>query len=140
MEVIAVMAIMAVVSAMSFETYFTIRDKYSLEKDSDSAVSIIEATRNKSLNRKNDSSYGVAFSSSSVVSFSGSSHSIGNDINKYDLESSVSISDISLSNGSKEIDFNKVTGYTNATGTITLSTRFFSKKINISATGLVELK
>ena len=93
-----------------------------------------------SSNRKNDSSYGVKFASSTVTVFSGSNYQNGNVISKYDLESNVKISAVSLSSNSTELNFNKITGTPNATGTVTLSASSHSKIVTIFGTGIIEVK
>lgn len=139
-EVIMVVALIVIISAISVNVFYSFREKKALDKDVDSIVSTIEKTKNMSLNRKNDSSYGLYFASSSITVFSGNSHLTGNNILKYDLESIVKISTTSLSFNATEIGFAKVTGLPNATGTIVLSTPSYSKTITVYGTGLIEVK
>ena len=141
MEILITLAIIAIISTISVETYYNLREKQAILKDSDSIVSIIEKTRNMSLNRKNDSAYGVSFASSTVTIFSGISRASGNDISKYNLEPNiVKISKISLSSNATEIGFAKTSGMPNATGTVTLSTSAYTKTVTISGTGIIEVK
>ena len=140
LEIIFVLALVVIISSISVNVYFNLKEKYAIQKDADSIVSTIEKTRNMSLNRKNDSSYGVLFASSTVKAFSGNTHATGNDILKYDLDPIVQISSISLTASSTEIDFLKTSGTPSATGTIVLKTSSRSKTITISGTGLVEVK
>lgn len=140
MEIAITLAIVVAIAAVSVNVYFNLKEKYAIQKDVDSVVSTIERTRNMSLNRKNDSAYGVSFASTSAIIFSGSSRSSGNDILKYDLDGSVKISSISLTANKQEISFTKTIGVPSATGTIILSTPSYSKTITISATGIIESK
>ena len=139
-EITIVIAIIVIISAISVKVYFNMKEKQAILKDSESIVSIIEKTRNMSLNRKNDSAYGVKFASSSVTVFAGSTYISGNNISKYDLESDVKISTISLSSHGTEVGFAKTTGVPNATGTVVLSTSVYTKTITISGTGIIEVK
>ena len=139
-EILMVLAIMAVVSTISVKTYFNLREKQAIQKDTDSIVSVIEKAKSLSSNRKNDSAYGVKFSSSTVTIFSGTDYTNGNSISKYEMEESVKISAISLSSHDTEINFNKITGNPNATGTITLITPSYSKIVTIYGTGIIEAK
>ena len=139
-EIIMVIGIIIIISAISVNVYFNMKEKQAILKDSDSIVSIIEKTRNMSLNRKNDSAYGVKFASSTVTVFAGSTYNSGNNISKYDLESNVKISTTSLSSHGTEVGFAKTSGIPNATGTVVLSTSAYTKTITISGTGIIEVK
>jgi prepilin-type N-terminal cleavage/methylation domain-containing protein len=140
LEILLVLSILAILSIISVSSYYGLRERQSLKKDADSIVSIIESTKNMSLNRKNDSSYGVYFSTSTVTVFVGDSYVNGNKISNYNLESNVKISAVSISSNSREIEFAKITGNPNATGTITLSTPSYSKVLTIYGTGMIDLK
>lgn len=140
METIVVLAIIIILSGISVSVYYNQREKHSIQKDADSIVSLIEKTKNMSLNRKNDSSYGVYFATSSVTIFSGNLYANGNVISKYELESGVEISTTSLSSHSNEFYFTKTSGLPNATGTIVLGDSSYTKTITISGTGLIESK
>ncbi|MEI6042093.1 MAG: prepilin-type N-terminal cleavage/methylation domain-containing protein [bacterium] len=140
MEMIIVIALIAIISGISAKVYFNIREKKAIEKDVDSVVSTIEKTKNMSLNRKNDSSYGVSFSSSTVIMFSGVTKAGGNNILTYELETDIKISSVNLSSHKNEVDFAKITGAPNATGTIVVGTPSYSKTITISGTGIIEAK
>lgn len=131
---------MVILSAVSVGAFFSLREKSSIQKDADSIVSIIEKAKSMSSNRKNDSSYGVKFASSTVTLFSGPTFASGNVISKYDLEKSVKVSTVSFSSNSLELSFNKITGNPNATGTITLSAPSHSKIVTIFGTGIIEVK
>jgi len=139
-EIIVVLSLIVIISAISVVAFFNLREKKSIDKDVDSVVSIIEKTRNMSLNRKNDSSYGVYFSTTSVSVYSGGTRITGNKISEYPLEAISKIATTSLSSYGSEIDFTKITGVPNATGTITISTASYSKVITVYGTGLVEAK
>lgn len=144
LEIILVLGLMIIISVISVKSFFTLREKHSIQKDADSIVSIIEKTKNLSSNRKNDSAYGIKFSSSSVIAYSGSSYETGNKISEYNLEKTVTISNISLYTSSgiiqTEIDFAKITGNPNATGTIMLSSPSYSRIVTIYGTGIIEVK
>ena len=137
LEIIITISIIIIVSSISMQIYYNLRDKHLIETDADSIISMIEKAKSLSLNRKNDSSYGVAFSSSTVTVFSGNTHVSGNDISKYDLGS---ILNLSLSSHGSELNFSKLTNLPNATGTITLNKNSYSKVITIYGTGVVEEK
>ena len=139
-ETLIVLAIIAILSAVAVRSYYLLREKQSIQKDADSIVSVIEDAKNMSLNRKNDSSYGVNFSSSTVTVFAGATYANGNKISTYNLESNVTISALALTSSSTEIDFAKITGAPNATGSIILSTPSYSKIVTIYGTGIIEVK
>ncbi len=140
LETLVVLAIIAVLSTVAVRSYYLLREKHSIQKDADSIVSVIESAKNMSLNRKNDSSYGVKFSSSTVTVFVGSTYTNGNKISTYDLEPNVKISSLSLHPSGTELGFSKITGTPNATGTIVLSTPSYSRIVTIYGTGIIEEK
>ena len=140
LEIIIVIAIMVVISAISVSTYTSLRARQAVLKDTDSIVSIMERAKSMSSNRKNDSSYGVKFSSSTAILFSGSSFASGNKVSEYDLDVSVKVSSVSLSSNNTEISFDKITGTPNATGTIVVSANSYSKIVTIFGTGIIEAK
>jgi prepilin-type N-terminal cleavage/methylation domain-containing protein len=140
LEILMVMSIMVIISAVSVGAFFNLREKNLIQKDADSIVSMIEKAKSMSSNRKNDSSYGVKFSSSTVTIFSGQNFTSGNVISKYDLEKLVVISAVSLSSNTLELGFNKITGNPNATGTVTLITPSYSRVVTIFGTGIIEMK
>ena len=139
-EIIIVIALIAVLSGMSAEVYFNQRDKYSTDKDADSIVSIMEKARNMSLNRKNDSSYGIHIASSTLSVFSGTSYEDGNNVLSYDLENVDKISAISLSSNKLDFYFSKISGLPNATGTLVVGNKSYSRTITVYGTGVVESK
>lgn len=140
LETLVVISIVVVISAVSVKSFYVLREKHAIQKDVDSIVSIIEKAKNMSANRKNDSSYGVKFASTTVTVFSGTNFANGNVISKYDLETMIKISNVSLSSRGTELVFSKITGSPNATGTITLIAPSYSKIVTIYGTGIIESK
>lgn len=137
-EITAIIAISVILSVIAVTSFFTLRDKHAVLKDTDSIVSMIEKIKGMSLNRKNDSSYGVVFATSTVTSYAGTSFASGNVLSVYTLENSVELRNISLTNSKKEIHFTKITGAPNATGTISVIGKNHSKTITIFGTGIIE--
>lgn len=137
-EIVSILAIAAILSLITVTSFFTLKDRHAVLKDVDSIVSIMEKAKSMSLNRKNDSSYGVVFATSTVTSYAGTSFATGNVLNIYELNSGAKISSISLTNSKKEIHFTKITGTPNATGTITVSGNNHSRVITIFGTGIIE--
>lgn len=139
-ETLIVLVIITILSTIAVKSYYLLREKQSIQKDADSIVSVIEKAKNLSLNRKNDSSYGVKFSSSTVTVFVGATYTSGNNISIYNLESNVNISSLLLFPSGTEVNFSKITGAPNATGTIVLSTPSYSRIVTIYGTGIIEVK
>ena len=108
--------------------------------DEHSALAVVERAKEMSLNRRNDSAYGVVVSSSSISIFSGQSSLTGNTIFNYKFEDSKDLYNVNFSNGLNEIVFSKTTGLPNATGQITFKYTFYTKLIDINGAGLIEEK
>jgi prepilin-type N-terminal cleavage/methylation domain-containing protein len=143
MEILGVVAVMTILMTIVLTSFTTLNKNQALDKTAKYVASIIEEARGNTLFSKNDAQYGIKFASSSVTLFKGATYSAGSSDNVvYELNPLVSISNISLSGGGSEMVFDRLTGNTTQTGTITLSlnssttTRVY---VSFSKTGIVEV-
>jgi prepilin-type N-terminal cleavage/methylation domain-containing protein len=138
-EITTVLAIITILSTVVVVSFSSAGSKQSLEKTTISIISILNEAKSMAVSSKDFSDYGVRIKSNELVSFKGS---YGNENKIYSIPNLVTISDISISGvTNNDVIFKKVSGSTNATGTLTLSITNDSSDYNIikiSQTGLVE--
>ncbi len=141
-EIMIVIGIMVVLAGLSSVAFVGFLNYQSLDNDVYSALSHIQKARSLASNSYNFSEYGVRVSSTSLSVFQGKTYSPASTTLTFNLSSKVIVSTLSLSNGSTEFYFNKVTGKPNATGTITfkLNSSTTTKSIIINSTGLPEIQ
>ena len=136
-ELISVLAIVAVLATIIVMSFSNAGSKESLDKTTISVISILDEAKSMAISSKDFSDYGVRIENNKITSFK---ESYGNENEVYSLPGLVVISDISIGGGS-DIIFNRISGSTVASGTISISTINDSSKkniIRISQTGLVE--
>lgn len=141
-EMVVAFGITAIIVTLTVSSFVGLSNFQSIDKDSDVSLSYLEKARTQAIDSKNFSEYGVRFASTSVTLFPGTAYTSTSSNLVYNLSTKVTISAISLSNGGTDIYFNKVTGESNATGTVTfqLQNSSTTKKIIIYGTGLAEIQ
>lgn len=143
-EILVVIAIsVAIISAVG-ATFFNLIKVQALDKDYVSIISLIDQARSQTINSLSGLQYGVFFSSSTVALFKGPTYSSSSISQQYDLNGRVNISMINLVGSStNQIIFDRLTGYANASGTVTVSLKDGSvaaKNVQIYRTGTIEYK
>lgn len=143
-EIIVVIAITGILISISISTFFSVSDNQSLEKDVNYAISLTEKARLQTVNAKNNSRFGVRFSSSTVTLFQGTTYVAGSSTNTvFNLSPKVEISSINLTGGTQTLAFELITGKSNATGTIRFrlkNNQTASSTVVVYKTGLVEIQ
>lgn len=141
-EMVLAIGITAVIVTLTVSSFTELSNFQSIDKDSDVVLSYLEKARTQTINSKNFSEYGVRFATTSITLFPGTAYTSTSSNIVYNLSTKVKISSISLSGGVTDVYFNKVTGESSATGTITfqLQTASTTKKIIIYGTGLSEIQ
>lgn len=139
-ELLVVVAIVAILSAISLSAFVSYRTSQALTADTETVAGLLRQARNQTISSKNASSYGVNFSSTTTTLFVGPTYSPGNPSNvAYTLTAGNTLT-TTLSGGATSILFNRVTGETNQSSTIvvTLQSATASSTISIYKTGTVE--
>lgn len=143
-ELIIVISISMILTAISITTFFSVSEQQSLEKDVNYAIALVEKARLQTVNAKDNSQFGVRFASSSVTLFQGTAYVAGSSTNTiFSLSPKVEIASINLSGGTQNTVFEKITGKSNATGTIKFrlkTNQSASTTIVVYKTGLVEIQ
>ena len=140
LEIIIVLAVLAVVFAIVIPQFSKIRENQVLKSTTSDILSNLNKARAQTLASVNSSSYGVHFQSDEVIIFKGTVFSDGDANNETtNIIAPATISNVTLggvSGNSGDVYFNRLSGLPNVTGTITSSTTSYSKIITISATGV----
>ena len=142
-EIMIVIAIMGIIVSVVSSQFSQMRKLQILKSTSDDIVSVLNKARSQTLASLNLKNYGVHFETNRIVIFTGTTYSSNDASNEIiSISSPVTISNISLTSGATEFYFNRLTGTTSKTGTITISIPpggSLSKIITISATGVVSI-
>ncbi len=143
MELVVVIGILALLSLITFQLFRTFTSAESLMKDARQVISELNKAQSLTLSSKDADQYGVHLETSRITLFKGSSYISTSTSNiSTTLSPLVRISPISLAGGGSDVIFQRLTGETTQTGTITLSlvsSASTTKSITIYATGVSEI-
>lgn len=139
MELLIVFAVLAVIFSIVIPQFSKIREQQVLKSGVADILSSISKAQNRTLASVDSSSYGVHFTSGSIIIFKGTAFSEGAPDNEtINLTSPANISNVTLagvSASSGELYFSRLSGAPSKSGTVTVSTTNYSKTITVSATG-----
>ena len=143
-ETLVVIGIIAILAALTLQTYVSVNVSKALDTDALRVIAEIGQARSLTIGSKNDTEWGVHIASTSVTIFEGDTYSEGASGNIVSpLHSAVEISSISLRDGVTDIVFERLTGGTTATGTIKLSyvaSSTVARTITIYGTGVADVQ
>jgi prepilin-type N-terminal cleavage/methylation domain-containing protein len=141
LEIIIVVSIFALLSAVSLVAFSDRLRSSSVEQEAENALSYITKAHTQSVASEDNSSFGIRISSTTLDFFKGTSFALGDDIISYNLKETRAVVD--LSDDASEFYFTRITGTPSHTGTITLVSRknaSTTKTILIQGTGLAEIQ
>ncbi len=122
MELVVVIGILALLSLITFQLFRTFTSAESLMKDARQVVSELNKAQSLTLSSKDADQYGVHLETSRITLFKGALYISTSTTNiSSTLSPLVRISPISLAGGGSDVIFQRLTGETTQTGTITLS-------------------
>src|SRR3989344_5084489 len=143
-ETLVVIGIIAILAALTLQTYVSVNVSKALDTDALRVIAEIGQARSLTVGSKNDTEWGVHIASSSVTLFEGDTYDPGASSNIVSpLNSVVQVSSISLKGGATDIVFERLTGNTTSTGTIALSyvgSSTVSRVITIYGTGVADVQ
>lgn len=143
LELIIVMAILAILLTSIVPSFVTFRRNSILNTETQELITVINRARLLSVSSKNDQQFGVHFESGKVVLFQGSTYSAGVTTNEeHVFNSSLTLSPIVINGGGSEILFEKVTGAAsqNATTTLLVVGTTASTTVLVLSTGVATIK
>lgn len=137
-EMIIVMAILAIISSLLFSVFYNLNNYKSLERDAAEVRACLEEARIYTQGSRNDSSYGVYFSDSGVTLFKGDSWiTKEKEIREHVFNRSTGLVVDDISEGD-EVVFSGLFGKPDMAGDITLSGLDSSITVSLLPAGFVE--
>lgn len=140
-EIMIVLGILGLLSAIIFSTFISLRKSQALDKDTEIVAEVLTQARSQTLSSQNASQYGVHIASAGITLFTGSSYIAGAATNQsFSLTATDSIVTISLAGGGSDIVFDRLTGETSQNGSVVISSPSASRvrTITIYRTGLIQ--
>jgi len=141
-EVLIVASVIAILAAISYQTFFDTNRMQALEKDRDIVLSTLERARSLTLSSSGDRQYGVHIENNRVILFPGNNYDVSDPENAVEsLNALVTIASSSIKGGGNDIVFERLTGKTLQSGTIGVSLIADPSReyiIVVHDTGLVE--
>jgi len=139
MELLILVAVMGLIILIVLPQFSKTRENQVLKNGVGDTLSSINKARGETLSSLNSSEYGVHFQSDKVIIFKGKVFSVGaGDNETISITAPASITNVTLggvSGVSGDIYFNRLSGSSSASATVTISTTSYSRIITISATG-----
>lgn len=139
-EILLALAIVALLAAVGINSFSNFNAQEALQIETDKIVSLLARARSQTLSAKDGRAYGVHFEERTAALFRGGSyHASDAGTVTQTLHSAVQISSIALSGGGSEVVFQKLTGATAQSGTVTLAlvrNPGMTQVITIAATGI----
>ena len=139
-EMLIVVFLVITLSTLVFYNLSSRRTSQALNNGEDEIVALVNEARGSTISGENGSQYGVHFETHKAVLFAGTTYTVGSSTNKeYDLDGAVTINSTSLSGGSSDMVFKKLTGDTDQYGTIQIISTpgNATKTITVSKNGFV---
>lgn len=141
MEILIAVAILSVISTGIIIPFSKWRESRTLDVNTEGIMSLLNEARQNTLSSKDGFQYGVNFESARAVLFRGTTF-VEPDVNNKEMSISpvLEISNIMLGGGATDVVFERLTGKTNNSGTITLRVKNDTSKnviIKVEPTGAV---
>ena len=135
LEIIIVLAILVVISALFVPSYYHFQESNNLNAAFNLINNSLSRTQIKSQSIENDSSWGIKIQGNQLTVFGGASYA-SRDVN---LDELINLPPKISFSGLNEIIFSKLLGYPNTTGTISLINGLNqSKIITINEKGVIQ--
>ena len=142
-ELLIVIGISSLLIGFTYSSFRLLNQSQALGKDANLVATVLHEARAETLASKNGNQYGVHFETNKIVLFIGTTYSSVDSTNiNFPLNTLVTISTINIMGGGSEVVFDRLTGDTSQTGTVTLSlisTPTSIRTITVSGAGLIEV-
>ena len=139
-EILIVISLVTIISFVTFNFFVDYRASQGVAQDVELIETVLYKARNEAISSNGSNDYGVHCASSSMTACKGSVYTASNTTNQIFLfTSGNTLSGISLVSGGVDVVFNKLSGETTQSGTLTLTTsKGGVKTIIIYPTGLIQ--
>lgn len=142
MEILVVLTLVSLLAVFVINTFSVLNQSQALSKNADMVATTLRQARSLTLASKGGNQYGVHIEATRVVLFQGPTYTVNASSNvSYALNRYVNISSINLVGSGSEVIFDRLTGDTTESGTVTLSlisTPASTRVVSISGTGLIQ--
>jgi prepilin-type N-terminal cleavage/methylation domain-containing protein len=141
LEIIIVITLMTLLMTFVVMSFKKFNSQQALNKATGVVVTVLNQARTLTLASKGNSQYGVHIDPTRIVLFTGASYSAANSSNIPITPNSLVSLSYSLSGGGNNVIFQRLTGKTTQSGTITLTLiadASSTKSITIYGTGVVQ--
>ncbi|MBI5401534.1 prepilin-type N-terminal cleavage/methylation domain-containing protein [Candidatus Wolfebacteria bacterium] len=132
-EILITTAIITVIFSLGLVFGIDFYKNYAFHSERDVIVSVLEKARSQALNNINQKAHGVYFSGANYVIFQGNSYVERNPLFDLIIPKSYSV----ILSGLNEIVFSRLSGESNASGTITVSGDGRASDISINNEGQI---
>lgn len=141
-EVLIAIGIIAVLAAISVPTANVFLSRTELNSEALKITDSLRRARSQAMSGREDSAWGVHFTSSNYTVFRGSSYNPSEAFNEtFTLPGILTLSAITINGGGSDIIFNRVTGSTSTFGTTTIqSDSSDSRTIVVNSEGTINLQ
>lgn len=139
-ELVIVMAIIGILSAMIITPFAAFRNSKVLDTASEETLALLSEARGNTLSGKDGYQYGVHFETSKIVLYRGATYS-STDVNNKTvlLDNALEVSSITLAGGGVDVLFDQLSGKTTKSGTVVIRAKndtTKSRTITIVGTGI----
>ncbi|PCI19705.1 hypothetical protein COB64_03265 [Candidatus Wolfebacteria bacterium] len=134
LELLLVIGAVIIISALTIPIGVRFYQTQILNETTSDILGTLRRSQNQAAFQKNNSAFGVKILSDSYVLFQGNSY-VGRTVTE---DESFSLSGGITISGIDEVVFNKLTGISSTTGTITVTSGSDSQILNINAQGKIE--
>jgi type II secretory pathway pseudopilin PulG len=138
MEVLIVIAIIVIISVITFGAFSRYKRSQAVDINSRKILTALEEARGDTLDSLDGSQYGIRFYIDYAEVFKGASYGASGIVEVYELEEPVIIEEVSVGGGS-DVIFERLTGRTANSGFVRIGAEgsdAYDKRIIIEATGL----
>jgi prepilin-type N-terminal cleavage/methylation domain-containing protein len=142
LELLIVLAIMTILVALIVTALVKSRKSQGIDQDTETVVETLRMARDQTLSSDNASQYGVHFASSTATLFTGTTYSSGSSSNVvFTFTTSDLVMGLSLAGGGSDVIFQRLSGQTADSGTITISSPSsgFSRVVTVYNTGIIQV-
>jgi Tfp pilus assembly protein FimT len=133
-EEVLVVGIIAVIAVFGLPIYSNLQNSNGLDVTVNTLVQDLYQAQILSRNEENGASYGVYVTNSNITLYAGTSYATRNTqtANVFNMPVNISVS------GLNEVDFSKLYGFPNITGTFTLLNNNTARVVTINSMGMVD--
>lgn len=143
LEILVVVTLIFIITGIVVVAMGTFRDTQARDAEVEQVLALLGEARTDTIASKDASSYGVHFTSSSITLFKGTTYTAGDANNEEaDIDSALSLVNISFAGGGSDVVFNRLTGTTDDYGTLVIrvgSSSDHDATISIAQTGIATL-